>query len=188
MGRIVLVTGGARSSKSRYGQDLVEKKARERGSRPLYVATAQAFDEEMEDRIRRHQADRGASWVTLEAPLSVADALSGAISAHPVVLIDCLTLLSTNILMAHENEPAAVAEAAVTAEVEAICQVARDSDSMVVLVTNEVGMGVVPDSPLGRLFRDIAGRANQVAASRSDEVVFMVSGIPMVIKGDAANL
>lgn len=165
----LLVLGGARSGKSRYAQQRVEACA----GRLAYIATAQALDAEMADRIARHRADRDARWHTIEAPLDLAGALARAGETHAAILIDCLTLWLSNLLLADrdpQHEGVALAEAV------AACPVP------VVLVANEVGLGIVPDNALARRFRDEAGWLNQRLAAMADEVVFVVAGLPMVLK------
>ena len=163
--RLTLVLGGARSGKSRHAEALVT-------ALPppwLYVATAQAFDDEMRARIARHRAGRAEGWRTLEEPLD----LAGALAADAPALVDCLTLWLTN-LMLGERDVAAAARA---------LEAALDARAApTVLVSNEVGLGIVPDSALGRAFRDAAGALHQRLAARADRVVFMVAGLPMVVK------
>jgi adenosyl cobinamide kinase/adenosyl cobinamide phosphate guanylyltransferase len=161
------VLGGARSGKSRHAEDLITRLA------PpwVYIATAQAFDDEMRARIAEHQARRHHGWHTIEAPVD----LAGAIARGPgrPVLIDCLTLWLTNLMLGGHDIAAATAalEAALNARVEST-----------VMVSNEVGLGIVPETPLGRVFRDEAGRLNQRMAARADRVLFMVAGLPMTVK------
>ncbi len=166
---LTLVTGGCRSGKSRHAQALVEE------SRPtrVYVATATVLDSEMADRVARHRADRGAGWVTCEAPLDVAAALNQGQSA---VLVDCLTLWLTNLMMADQTD--AEIEAAGTSLVAALLA----APGPVVVVTNEVGLGIVPMNPMARRFRDLTGRLSQRVAAAADRVVWMVAGIPVCIK------
>lgn len=170
---IILFTGGARSGKS----TRAEQYAARLGLPVIYLATAEAGDAEMRARIAHHQAQRPAAWPTVEAPLAPAAALS-AIPAGSVVLLDCLSLLVTNLLLAHEADPAPV----VTAEVSAILTVARARDLTLLIVTNEVGMGIVPEYPLGRVYRDLLGRANQQVAASADEVYLVVAGLPVEIR------
>jgi adenosylcobinamide kinase/adenosylcobinamide-phosphate guanylyltransferase len=149
----------------------------------LYVATAAASDEEMAERIRRHQADRPASWRTLEVPLGVAAAVRAALGDARTVLLEDLTLQLSNLLVGpnHDVErPAAVDEAErnMCAEVDALLQL----PAQLVLVSNEVGMGLVPEHPIGRQFRDALGRLNQHVAAGVDEVYFLVAGLPMRLR------
>lgn len=177
VGRIILVTGGARSGKSAYA----EAKATEIGGEAVtYIATAEAGDEEMAARIARHRAERPARWTTVEAPRAAADAVRGA--STPTILLDCLTLLSSNALLAAEAEGEAAAQAAVLSEAEALRDVGLAREGTLVVVTNEVGMGVHPPTSLGRWYRDALGRANAMLAAAADEVVILVSGIPVRIR------
>jgi adenosylcobinamide kinase/adenosylcobinamide-phosphate guanylyltransferase len=177
--RLVLLLGGARSGKSTYA----ESWARDHGARVLFVATAQAFDDEMRERIARHRADRPPTWTTLEAPLHAGDAIHAAVDAHDTVLIDCLTLLASNVLMElPEDVSQADATAAILDEVAALLAAYATSDATWLIVSNEVGMGVVPPYRLGRIFRDALGRANQQIAQVADEVLLLVAGLPWQLK------
>ena len=166
--RLTLVIGGARSGKSRYAEILIT-------ALPppwLYVATAQALDAEMAERIGAHQKRRGAGWTTIEAPRE----LAGAIAAprETPVLIDCLTLWLSNLLLA---------DADCDAEIVRLEQVLGEAAAPAVLVSNEVGLGIVPDNALARRFRDLQGLLNQRIAARADRVVLMVAGLPLTVKG-----
>ena len=161
-----LVTGGARSGKSRYAQELAESL----GSERVYLATGQAFDQEMADRIARHQAERGPGWRTVEAPLQVAEHLGEA----PVVLLDCLTLWLSNLMHAERD---------LALERRALVEAVAAAENDLVLVTNEVGLGIVPMNPMARRFRDEAGWLAQDLAQVCDTVVLCVAGIPMKVKG-----
>ncbi|MBK8046086.1 MAG: bifunctional adenosylcobinamide kinase/adenosylcobinamide-phosphate guanylyltransferase [Anaerolineales bacterium] len=180
-GSLHLVLGGARSGKSTYSEQL----AAEQGGDVLYVATAEAWDEEMRTRIAAHRLQRPPAWRTVEAPTQVATAIAAALTpATQVVLIDCLTLLANNVLMAlPEDASESTATQALMVEVEAILDLIPGSDATWFIVSNEVGLGIVPAYPLGRLYRDALGRANQRLAARADRVVFMVAGLPMRVKG-----
>jgi adenosylcobinamide kinase / adenosylcobinamide-phosphate guanylyltransferase len=169
--RLTLVTGGARSGKSRYAEDLIT------AQRPpwFYLATALAGDAEMAARIAAHRARRAPGWKIIEAPHDLARAFSELPAAAPA-LIDCLTLWLSNRMLADANIEAE------TAELEGA--LARHAGP-VVLVTNEVGSGIVPDNALARAFRDHQGRLNQRMAARADQVVLMVAGLPLVVKGSA---
>jgi adenosylcobinamide kinase/adenosylcobinamide-phosphate guanylyltransferase len=180
MGRqLTLILGGARSGKSSYAEQL----AVESGGTVLYVATAQAWDAEMAARIAAHQAQRPAGWQTLEAPCAVGAAIGAADKAADVVLVDCMTLLANNVLIAlPEDAGEAEATAALMAEVDSLLAAYAAGDASWLVVSNEVGLGIVPAYPLGRLYRDALGRANQRLAAAADRVVFMVAGLPMVVK------
>lgn len=170
MGQLTLVTGGCRSGKSRFAQQLVEAACAQR----IYLATATVLDEEMAHRVARHRADRDRSWRTIEAPLQVAERLHHPDSA---VLLDCLTLWVTNLMMAERTD--AEIEAAGAALVAAL----RSAPGPVVVVTNEVGLGIVPMNAMARRFRDLSGFLAQRVAAAADRVVWMVAGIPVCIKG-----
>ncbi|MEL6678680.1 MAG: bifunctional adenosylcobinamide kinase/adenosylcobinamide-phosphate guanylyltransferase, partial [Pseudomonadota bacterium] len=157
-----LILGGARSGKSALGERL----ARHLGSDRVYIATAQAFDDEMRARIDQHRVDRGQDWATVEAPLDLPDALR-AVSDARVVLLDCLTLWLSNVMLAERDLAAAEADLG-----EALA--ARRGP--LIAVSNEVGLGIVPDTPLGRRFRDAQGRLNQAIAAQADTVVLVAAG------------
>lgn len=177
---MILILGGARSGKSAFAQALARDLG---GDDVLFVATAEAGDEEMRARIAAHKRERPAAWRTLEAPREVAEVLNGAGYQAGVVLIDCLTLLVSNVLLAQgEAATSEEAEAAVLAEVHAIAKACERSQATYIVVSNEVGLGLVPPYPLGRLYRDLLGRANQVLAARADSVYFMLAGMPMQLK------
>jgi adenosylcobinamide kinase / adenosylcobinamide-phosphate guanylyltransferase len=167
--RLTLVLGGARSGKSRYAESLIEGAA----ARALYLATAEARDAEMEERVRRHRARRGPRWTTLEEPLHLADRLATEARPDRPILVDCLTLwLSNHLLAGHDVE----------AEILALDEALPRLDGPVVLVANEVGLGIVPENTLARAFRDHAGRLNQRMAARARRVVFIAAGLPLVLK------
>lgn len=178
--KLTFILGGARSGKSSYAQQL----AQEYGSNVLYVATATAGDEEMKTRIENHRAERPANWRTLEAPLKVGEAIENELIDHPAnfILLDCMTLLTTNvILQLPENASETEAGHAVRQEVDLLLSCINKSAAQWVIVSNEVGFGMVPPYPLGRLYRDVLGRANQQIAQNSDQVILMIAGIPTVI-------
>ncbi len=176
--QLTLILGGARSGKSTYA----EKLAATYGPRVLYLATAEAGDEEMAERIAVHRAVRPDTWQTLEAPHNVGDALSTINSSPDVVLLDCLTLWVTNILLAMEDQPPADIEKTVKIETDKLLATRNQLEFPLIVVSNEVGLGLVPDYPLGRIYRDMLGRANQLLAQHADRVIFMVAGLPMIVK------
>jgi adenosyl cobinamide kinase/adenosyl cobinamide phosphate guanylyltransferase/sugar phosphate isomerase/epimerase len=178
--KLTFVLGGARSGKSTYAQDL----AQEHGGKVLYVATATAGDDEMKVRIENHRVERPAEWRTLEAPLHVGEAIERELAEHPadVVLLDCMTLLATNvILQLPENASEKEASAALSKEVDALLACMKKSKAQWIVVSNEVGLGLVPPYPLGRIYRDALGRANQQLAKSARRTIWMVAGIPTVI-------
>jgi adenosylcobinamide kinase / adenosylcobinamide-phosphate guanylyltransferase len=175
---LTLILGGARSGKSRFAEALVERAA----NCGAYCATAEAGDDEMAARIAVHRArrdggGRGAFWHTIEAPLAVADVVAAEANPERPLLIDCLTLWLSNLMMA---------EAPIDEEFAALRAALRDAAGPIVLVANEVGLGLVPETPLGRHFRDAAGRLNQEIAALADRVVFVAAGLPLVLKDSAA--
>lgn len=165
---IILITGGARSGKSRHA----ETRTRAFPGTPIYIATAEAFDAEMRQRIETHQARRGPEWQLREAPLDLVTALTETDGQGPR-LVDCLTLWLSNIMHAGRDWHAAT--------IELTEELSRQT-SPVILVTNEVGLGIVPDNTLARAFRDAAGIVNQKIAAIADDVEFVVSGLPMRVK------
>jgi adenosylcobinamide kinase/adenosylcobinamide-phosphate guanylyltransferase len=180
--RLTLILGGARSGKSTYAEQLAQAAAAS-GQAVLYVATAAALDEEMAQRIHAHQARRPASWETLEATREVGAAIARR-APQGFVLLDCLTLLASNVLLAlPETAGQDAYQAALDAEVEALLAAFAAAPGEWVIVSNEVGLGLVPPYPLGRLYRDGLGRANQRLAQAAGRVLFMVAGLPMTVKG-----
>jgi adenosylcobinamide kinase/adenosylcobinamide-phosphate guanylyltransferase len=167
---LILVLGGARSGKSRYAEALVEASA----AAGTYCATAEAGDAEMAARIAAHRARRGVFWRTVEAPLALAATIRAEANPERPLLIDCLTLWLCNLMMAG---------APVDDEFATLRMALRDASGPIVLVANEVGLGLVPETPLGRDFRDAAGRLNQEIAALADRVVFVAAGLPLVLKG-----
>jgi len=182
MGEIVMVSGGARSGKSTFAQHL----ASEARGEVVYLATLRPLDGEMEARVERHRACRSSAWMTVEEPLEAASALEALGDFDGVVILECLTLLVTNILlhlMDRGVDDDAALESAVLGEIDKIVGAASKARYRLVVVTNEVGLGLVPDNRLGRLFRDVAGLANQRTALAASHVYFVISGIPMKVKG-----
>ena len=187
--RLILVLGGARSGKSAYGEALAARLA---GEAPVaYIATATASDNEMRERIARHQASRPSHWLTIEEPLRPADALRA--TTAPVVLLDCVTLLVANVLLDgageddfHEANNARDAEARLDQAITDLLDAWRRRRTTLILVSNEVGMGLVPPYPLGRAYRDCLGRANARLAAAAYTVLLMVAGLPIELKALAA--
>lgn len=181
MGRIILILGGARSGKSRYAAEMAE--AMSGGSEVVYLATAEAGDEEMASRILRHQQDRPVGWRTVEVPREVVSAVRQlGTEAGTVIILDCVTLWVSNLLLCGAEGTPPDSEEIILAEVQALIDAARRGRAHLILVSNEVGLGVVPATELGRIFRDIAGRANQQLAQAADEVTVMWAGLPQRIK------
>ena len=186
MGKTILILGGARSGKSRFAGQLADELVG--GGGVTYLATAEVGDEEMADRILRHRRDRPPDWRTVEVPREVvavieelgSDAVGG--SGQSVILLDCVTLWISNLLLAEGEEAARDREEAILAEVRALVREVSKADAHVILVSNEVGLGVVPPTHLGRAFRDIAGRANQILAQAADEVYIVWAGLPQRVK------
>jgi adenosylcobinamide kinase / adenosylcobinamide-phosphate guanylyltransferase len=179
MARVILVTGGGRSGKSTFAQGLAESMA----GRRAYIATCPVIDDEMAARVRKHREARKAGrWDTIEEPLALADALRRD-GGHDVCLVDCLTLWVNNVVYEAEKVGRAVTEDDVARLCDEILEACRRRPGAVIFVTNEVGMGIIPENPLARRYRDLAGRCNQVIARKSETVILMVSGIPVTIKG-----
>jgi adenosylcobinamide kinase/adenosylcobinamide-phosphate guanylyltransferase len=171
---ITLILGGARSGKSRFAQKLAA-----RHSSVAFVATARPSDEEMRRKIERHKADRPAQWSTIEEPLLLETVLRQQAATFSLLLVDCLTLYTSNLMTAEKEDPEAV-----LCRVDLLCDALRSGESSVVLVSNEVGSGIVPAYPSGRMFRDLLGEINQRVAAVADNVLFMVAGLPLVVKGE----
>ncbi len=180
MVRIALVTGGSRSGKSAFAQRVAEGFPAPR----TYVATAPVTDAEMEERIRKHRAARETSgWKTIEETLDLAGSLRAA-AGSGIILVDCLTLWIGNLLYEAERAGDVLTEEAVAGKCREALRACAERSSPVIFVTNEVGMGIVPDNALARRFRDLAGRCNQVMAQAADSVVLVVSGQPLQLKGE----
>jgi adenosylcobinamide kinase/adenosylcobinamide-phosphate guanylyltransferase len=208
-GRLILVTGGARSGKSSYAERLAAQLSAPQHGKVTYLATSQTYDEEMEQRVAQHRAARPATWTTVECPLDVPDAVRAAAAdagPAPVMLLDCVTLWVTNLLFAggafggsappgdgynYDKDllPPAEERAAadrVTAAVEDLLAAVPETGATLIAVSNEVGLGVVPEYPLARLYRDQLGWANQRLARAADKVYLLVSGYPLDVKALAA--
>ena len=167
--RLTLVLGGARSGKSRYAEELTKPA----GAKAVYIATAQALDEEMRRRIAAHRLRRDRAWTTVEAPLELVHAL-GALDPGGPALVDCLTLWLSNVMLAKRD---------LVRECDGLIEALRTCAAPVVAVSNEVGLGIVPDTTLGRAFRDAQGILNQRVAALADRVVLLSAGLPLVLKG-----
>jgi adenosylcobinamide kinase / adenosylcobinamide-phosphate guanylyltransferase len=183
MKKVILLLGGARSGKSYYAQE----EARKSGARVLFVATAEAGDEDMRLRIEKHKQSRPADWRTLEATGDIGRRIEEKIRDEQIVIIDCITLLVNNIFCRYDEQQFekmedAVLEKQVLAEINVLVEGLQNIDASFYIISNEVGLGIVPDNRMGRLYRDILGRANQILARNSDEVYLMVAGIPLRVK------
>ncbi len=169
---VTLVVGGVRSGKSRFAQDLASQ-----SDRVAFVATAEALDDDMSQRIARHKGERPASWTTLEVPIDLEDSLLECGEQFDLLLIDCLTLWTSNLLSCEAGDSSRI-----LARADRLCDVLRSISASVVLVSNEVGSGIVPASEDGRLYRDLLGYVNQRVAAVAEKVVLLVAGCPLVIK------
>jgi len=191
LAKFILILGGVRSGKSRFAQQMEERL----GGKVLFVATAEAFDDEMASRIEEHERKRPKTWRTLEIDTRVGQQLTEQIDDAEVVLLDCVTLLVSNILTKdswgaschcdpERSEEAAISEAGsqVMAEIKDLIECIDKHKGIFIVVSNEVGLGLVPDNKLGRIYRDLLGKANQLLAQHASEVYFMISGIPVKIK------
>ena len=169
-GRIILVLGGARSGKSAFAEGLIDRSGLAKG----YMATGQVFDDEMKRRVGIHKSRRGPEWELAEEPLDLCGALSRIASENKAVLVDCLTLWVTNLMMAERNQ---------ADEADMLVSALTTLPGMIVLVSNEVGQGIVPDNAMARAFRDHAGLLHQKVAATADEVYFVTAGLPQKLKG-----
>jgi adenosylcobinamide kinase/adenosylcobinamide-phosphate guanylyltransferase len=181
--KFILITGGARSGKSSFAQELASKL----GGTVLFVATATAGDEEMKQRIEEHRRRRSPAWHTLEATTHIGAQIRQRIGGARVVIVDCITLLVNNLFSeygrrANEQIDTALLEKEVTAEISELMECINQVDASFVIVTNEIGLGLVPADKVSRLYRDLLGRANQVLAGRADEVYLMLAGLPVSVK------
>ncbi len=174
-GKLVFITGAARSGKSSFA----ERMAAETGSPVIYIATCVPGDEEMLERVARHQARRPANWRTVEEPIDPASVISANDGPGRVFLLDCITLLVLNLIL---DPKSGLAEDELLEKIAELAQVSYNSAADVIMVSNEVGWGIVPGDPLSRMYRDVIGRANQALAAQADEAWFTVSGIPLELK------
>ncbi|MDU2065836.1 MAG: bifunctional adenosylcobinamide kinase/adenosylcobinamide-phosphate guanylyltransferase [Sporomusaceae bacterium] len=187
MNKIILITGGARSGKSEFAEELAQKLGKEESL--AYIATAQIYDEEMRQRVLMHQARRDKQWQTFEAPYHAAETIRASATSNDVILFDCLTLYLTNLLLApdHPQDDAAHLDL-ILQEIDQLLVAARGCGKTVLFVTNEVGAGIVPENALARKYRDWAGWVNQKVAKTADEVYFVVCGLPVEIKSLAKSV
>ena len=187
--QIILCSGGARSGKSEFAERL----ALATEGRKAYVATGQAFDEEMIDRIKKHQERRGEIWNNFEVPLLLAKEWQNISQTADVILIDCLTMFTTNHMMAHGSiqgqQDANQLEATVLTELETLLASIKSCEGKtVIFVTNEIGLGIVPDNKLARYFRDIAGRVNRTVATAADKLFLTISGVTIELKSQEVHI
>jgi len=174
--RIIFITGGARSGKSTYAQQM----ASELGSDVLFIATAEPLDDEMRDRIQNHRLSRPQHWKTVELPRNLAQGLKNIPVIPQTAIIDCITLLVSNLMQ--QDKPASEPETIAVSEISGLIEFINTTSSVFIIVSNEVGLGLVPDNKMARDYRDILGKVNQLIAQNADEVYFMISGIPQRIK------
>ena len=180
MANMTLILGGARSGKSSYAQNLAE----ETGKSVTFLATAQALDDEMSARIQKHRAERPAHWATLEIPLDIATHVRQIRS--DIVILDCITLLVSNLLMQFVQQnlvDEALFMSSLQKEMNELLSILRTIDQHWLIISNEVGLGLVPEYQMGRVYRDGLGWANRKLAREAEKIVFMVAGIPMIVKG-----
>jgi len=179
-GKLIFITGGARSGKSNFAEKMAAKTSKE----VVYIATGQPLDEEMTFRIKKHREKRLNTWETYEEPTEVRGLVSRLGLEKEVILIDCLTLLTSNLLLRKEDKVKDTKwQEEILTEIEKLAEISYKVPAQVIIVSNEVGMGLVPDNTLGRVYRDILGRANSIIANKADEVFMIVSRIPLKIKG-----
>ena len=186
MGKLIYISGGARSGKSGFAEKYIE----ERYEKKIYLATGIAFDDEMKDKISKHKRKRGKNWKTIENYKNIPTLLKGHIEGYDAILLDCLTNMVSNLMILENDidwEKVTIEEVnkikeKMVKEVKKILNFVEENDIDMVVVSNELGMGLVPNNYLGRYFREIAGKINQIAAEKSEEAYFVVSGIPMKLK------
>jgi adenosyl cobinamide kinase/adenosyl cobinamide phosphate guanylyltransferase len=179
---MILLLGGARAGKSAYAMKLAQKGESASGVDVCFIATAQGLDEDMKERIARHRAERPGNWRTIEEPCQIDEALRQASEAQ-IVIVDCLTLFVSNWLMRHKDEHEC--ESFVRSITRNFLELARTRRQTIICVSNEVGLGIVPDTNLGRVFRDLLGRVNQEFASAADEAYLLIAGLPLQLKPTA---
>lgn len=187
MGKCILITGGARSGKSSFSEEL----AKVYGSKVLYIATAVAFDGEMKERIKKHQDARPKGWTTIEAFKNISEIIKNNGDKYDCILLDCITVMLTNLMLEYFNydmdhlkiEDYNKAEEYLVRQINEMVDAIAAADVDAILVTNELGWGIVPENLVARVFRDISGRINQILGGRADQAYLTVCGIPMKIKG-----
>lgn len=179
--RLTLVLGGVRAGKSSYAQALAES-----GRQVLFVATAEAGDREMRARIQAHQRGRPADWDTLEEPIDLVTALTPRMHCYDTILLDCLTLWTSNLMLRSETPGAACID--IASEAGRLLRLYREGNASWIVVSNEVGLGVVPATRLGRVYADQLGRVNQIVAAEADDVYFMAAGLPLKIKNGGRGM
>ena len=178
MGRIILVTGGARSGKSSFAEKLALKLG---GGRAAYIATAQIFDDEMNFRVKLHRERRGDNWTTFEAPFAAEEKISAAKNFR-AILFDCVTLYVSNFICAAKLDDEKFLYDELRGRIQKLIDAAKNSDAVIIFVSNEVGAGIVPENKLARIFRDLAGLANQMIAAQAEKVFLTVAGLAVDVK------
>ena len=185
MGKLILVTGGARSGKSSFAERLALKLG---DGRAAYIATAQIFDDEMKFRVAVHRSRRGENWLTFESPFNADKSITFAAKNFGVILFDCVTLYVSNFLCAAEHDDEKILYDELRGLIQKLIDAAKNSDATTIFVTNEVGGGIVPENKLARHFRDLAGVANQMLAAQSDKVFLTVAGLAVDVKKFAEEI
>lgn len=187
MSRLIMCTGGARSGKSEFAESLALSLKGQKG----YIATSLAYDDEMRDRIAAHQARRGSEWLNYEIPIHMDEQLDRPLQECEVILLDCMTMYIMNVLMDYDDVSDHEVQQQITAQVvdhvDRVLGQLRAFQGTIIIVTNEIGLGIVPMDPLTRLYRDIVGKVNQHTAALADEVYMSISGIPVEIKSLATH-
>lgn len=183
MGKIILVTGGARSGKSKFAESLALKM----GGKAAYIATAQIFDDEMAHRVKLHKERRGKNWITFESPFNADKSISLAAKSFDVILFDCVTIYLSNFLCAANLDDIEKIYRDSKNLINELIEATKKSSATVIFVSNEVGAGIVPENKLARIFRDIAGLANQQIATNAEKVYLTVAGLAVDVKKLAEN-
>jgi len=178
MAGTIFITGGARSGKSRFAEELAQQFGVPLG----YLATAQSLDDEMKERVRTHQGRRDNDWHTIEEPLMLTQSLASNDGLYKCILVDCITIWLSNLLLQYDDKQGEGLEELIMEKVRSLTKTLREIKTPVIMVSNEVGLGIVPENRLARIFRDIAGRANQLLAAEADEVYVVISGISLKLK------